>query len=73
MLNIVSILIGIVALAFAVPGFIPLFGWINWLVVPLALIGAGIGALSRSKSGRNLNLIVMVVAIVRLSIGGGLV
>ena len=73
MLNIVSILIGIVALAFAVPGFIPLLGWINWLVVPLALIGAGIGALSRSKSGRNLNLIVMVVAIVRLSIGGGFV
>ena len=73
MLNIVSILIGIVALAFAVPGFIPLLGWINWLVVPVALIGAGIGALSRSNSGRNLNLIVMVVAIVRLSIGGGLV
>ena len=73
MLNIVSILVGIVALVLAVPAFIPFFGLINWLVVPVALIGAGIGALSRSKSGRNLNLIVMVVAIVRLSLGGGLV
>ena len=73
MLNLVSIAIGIVALILAIPGFIPLLGWMNWFIVPLALVGAGIGALSRSKSGRNLNLIVMVVAVVRLMLGGGIV
>ena len=73
MLNLVSIVIGVVALLFAIPGFIPLLGWMNWFIVPLALVGAGIGALSRSNSGRNLNLIVLVVAIVRLSIGGGII
>ncbi len=73
MLNIVSVLIGLVALLFAVPGFIPLLGWLNWLVIPVALLGAGIGALSSSNAGRNLNILVLLVGIVRLSIGGGFI
>lgn len=72
MLNIVSILIGVVALLFALPAFIPLLGWMNWAVVPIAIIGAGIGALSRRTSGRNLNLIVIVIGVVRLMLGGGI-
>ena len=71
MLNILSILIGAVALLLAIPGFLPLLGWINWLVVPLALAGLGIGAISGRNSGRNLNLIVLIVGIVRLMLGGG--
>lgn len=73
MLNIVSILIGLVALVFAIPGLVPLFGWINWLVLPVALLGAGIGSLSSSNAGRNLNILVLLVGIVRLSLGGGFV
>lgn len=71
MLNIVSILIGLVALVFAIPGLVPFFGWINWMVLPVALLGAGIGALSSSNSGRNLNILVLLVGILRLSLGGG--
>lgn len=71
MLNIISILIGLVALVFAIPGLVPLFGWINWLVLPVALLGAGIGSLSSSNAGRNLNILVLLVGIVRLSLGGG--
>ena len=71
MLNLVSLIIGIVALVFVAIAFIPLLGWANWLVVPLAVIGAGIGAVSRGTAGRNLNLLVIVVGIVRLMIGGG--
>jgi archaellum biogenesis protein FlaJ (TadC family) len=70
-LNLVSLIIGIVALVFVAIAFIPLLGWANWLVVPLAVIGAGIGAVSRGKAGRNLNLFVIVVGIVRLMLGGG--
>lgn len=73
MLNIVSVIIGIVALLFAVVAFVPLFGILNWLIVPVALIGAGIGAMSGSKSGRNLNLVVVVVGILRLWLGGGII
>ena len=72
MLNIVSLLIGLVALACAAVAFIPLLGWANWIIIPLAVIGAGIGAMSSSNSGRNLNLFVNVVGIIRLMLGGGI-
>ena len=73
MLNFVSLIIGIVALLCAVVAFIPLLGWANWLIVPLALIGAGVGAASDSNAGRNLNLFVVVVGILRLMLGGGII
>jgi len=72
MFNIVSLIIGFVALIFAVVAFIPLLGWANWLIIPLAVIGAGVGVVSRSTAGRNLNLFVILIAIVRLMIGGGI-
>lgn len=72
MLNIVSLIIGVVALVLVVPAFLPLLGWANWLIIPLALVGAGVGIASRKTSGRNLNLFVLIVAIVRLMLGGGL-
>ncbi|MES2001062.1 MAG: hypothetical protein V4444_01965 [Pseudomonadota bacterium] len=72
MLNIISILIGLVALVFAVPAFLPLLGWANWLIIPVAVIGAALGMAGRGTAGRNLNLFVIVVGIVRLMLGGGI-
>ena len=72
MFNLVSLIIGAVALLCAVVAFIPLLGWLNWLIIPLAIIGAGVGLVSRGTAGRNLNLFVILVAIVRLSLGGGI-
>lgn len=45
----------------------------NWLVILIALLGAGIGVLSRHMMGRNLNILVLIVAAVRLSLGGGFI
>jgi len=73
MLNIVSLIIGLVALVCAAIAFIPLLGWANWLIIPLAVVGAGIGAMSGGKTGRNLNLFVIIVGIIRLMIGGGII
>jgi hypothetical protein len=73
MLNVLSIVIGLVALLLAIPSAIPLLGWGNWIVLPIAVIGAGVGALSRSNHGRNFCLVVLVVAILRLMLGGGIV
>lgn len=73
MLNILSILIGLVALLLAIPSFLPLLGWGNWLVVLIALVGAGMGALSSKDGGRNFCLVVLVIAILRLMLGGGIV
>jgi hypothetical protein len=72
MFNIVSLIIGFVALIFAVVAFLPLLGWANWLINPLAIIGAVVGMVSRGTAGRNLNLFVILVGIVRLMLGGGI-
>ena len=69
MFNLVSLIIGFVALVCAVVAFIPLLGWANWLIIPLAIIGAVIGMMSRGTAGRNLNLFVIVVGVVRLMLG----
>lgn len=71
MFNIVSLIIGFVALICAVVAFIPLLGLGEWLVLLLAIIGAGIGMISRGNAGKNLNLFVIVVAIIRLILGHG--
>ena len=73
MLNLLSILTGIVALLLAIPSTIPLLGWGNWLVLPIALVGAGLGALSRSNGGRNFCLVVFALASIRLMLGGGII
>ena len=73
MLNVVSLLIGLVAMVFAVIAFIPLLGWANWLIIPLAIIGAVVGMMSSSNAGRNLNLFVILIGVIRLSLGGGII
>lgn len=73
MLNIISLIVGLVALLLAIVAFLPLLGWANWLIIPLAIIGAGIGIASKSSAGRNLNLFVIVVGILRLMLGGGII
>ena len=72
MFNIVSLIIGAVALVFALIAFLPLLGWANWLIIPLAIIGAVVGMFSRSTAGRNLNLFVILVGVLRLMLGGGI-
>lgn len=73
MLNFVSLIIGVIALICAAVAFIPFLGWANWLIIPLAVIGAGVGQVSQSKGGRNLNLFVIVVGVIRLMLGGGII
>ena len=72
MLNIVSSAIGVVTLVLGLVAFIPLLGWMNWLVIPIGIVGAAFGALSSSNGGRNLNLVLIVIFAIRLSLGGGI-
>ena len=73
MLNFVSLMIGLIALVCVAIAFIPFLGVLNWFIIPLAVIGAGVGQMSDSKGGRNLNLFVILVGIVRLMLGGGII
>jgi hypothetical protein len=73
MLNIVSLLIGLVTLALGLVAFMPLLGWLNWFIIPIGIVGAAVGALSSSSSGRNLNLVLIVIFALRLMLGGGII
>jgi len=70
--NLASLIIGFVALLWALVAFMPLLGWLNWLIIPLAIIGAAVGLLSRGTAGRNLNLLVILIGFFRLMLGGGI-
>ena len=72
--NLVSLAIGLVAFVVQIVIFlVPLLGGLgSWPVLVAAIVGAGIGQLATSKSGRNFNIFVILIALLRLSIGGGI-
>jgi hypothetical protein len=80
-MGLISLLWGIVAMLWMVLALIPVIGITNWLLIPFAAVGAIIAAIGilftrtqhrgRAKTGLVLNGIVIVVAIFRLSLGGG--
>ncbi len=82
-MGLISLLWGIVSLLWMILALIPLLGWGNWFLIPFAAVGAIIGAIGialtspgnrgRAKTGLLLNAIVIVVAVFRLSIGGGVI
>ena len=81
-MGVISILWGIVAMIWMVLALIPLVGITNWLLIPFAAIGAILAAIGialtspekrgRAKAGLVLNGIVIVVAVLRLGMFGGL-
>lgn len=73
MLNLLSLIVGAIALVLGIFAFFPLLGWAYWLIIPIALVGLGLGVVSRQKSGRNLNLVVIVIGVIRLTLGGGII
>lgn len=82
-MGLISLLWGIVAMLWMVLALIPLLGWGNWFLIPFAAVGAIIAAIGilftrtehrgRAKAGLVLNGIVIVVGIIRLSLGGGFI
>lgn len=82
-MGLISLLWGIVAMLWMVVALIPVIGITNWLLIPFAAVGAVIAAIGiamsrpghrgRAKTGLVLNGIVIVVAMLRLGLGGGLI
>jgi hypothetical protein len=71
--NIIAFLLGLISLVIVIPATIPFLGWANWLALPLIIVGVVAGQLSSSsKAGRNFCLVVLLIAVVRLSLGGGI-
>jgi len=82
-MGLISLLWGIVAMCWMLLALVPLLGWMNWFLIGFAAVGAMIAALGiavtsrehrgRAKAGLVLNGLVILVAIVRLHLGGGLI
>ena len=82
-MGLISLLWGIVSLLWMIVALIPLLGWGNWFLIPFAAVGAVIAAIGilftrtenrgRANAGLVLNGIVIVVGIIRLSLGGWII
>jgi hypothetical protein len=72
-MNLVSVIFGTVALILALVGLVPLIGWLNWVALPMCVLGLVFGIFARNKTGMQLNLVVFVLAIFRLIMGDGLI
>lgn len=72
-MNAVSKIIGTIAFIVMLVGLIPLFGMLNWIVIPLALLGLFFGIFSKNTGGLMLNGIVLIVSALRLMVGGGII
>ena len=72
MLNLLSLGIGAVSIVPVLFALLPLLGWANWFILPLPVVGLLLGAMSSGTAGRNLNLTVLLVAILRLMLGHGI-
>ncbi|MEP2736880.1 MAG: hypothetical protein ABJP34_11350 [Erythrobacter sp.] len=70
--NLLAYIIGIISLIIVIPATIPLLGWANWIALPLIVIGVVLGQLSSNNGGRNFCLVIGLIAVVRLSLGGGI-
>lgn len=80
-MHIVSLTWGILALLGMVVGILPLFGALNWLIIPFAGIGAAVSGVALSQlpvdkqsitvAGLVCCLVAMVVGAIRLVLGLG--
>ena len=73
MLNLLAYVLGAISLVIVIPSTIPLLGWGNWFALPIIVTGVVLGALSSKNGGRNFCLIVLLIAALRLTLGGGII
>lgn len=70
--QVISVLIGLFAALWMIVGIVPLLGALQWPVLVLCVVGVIFGTFPQRKIGLTINLVVGVVAALRLFLGGGL-
>ncbi|WP_310594155.1 hypothetical protein [Flavobacterium sp.] len=71
-MKIIASIISTLWLLGMVLAFLPLLGWLNWLVIPLAFIGFILSSIAESPKSKSLCTLVIIFGILRLILGGGL-
>lgn len=80
-MQVIGFIMGILSIFGMLLGLVPLLGWLNWLVIPFAVIGliisiVGIAIAKRGGigiAGIILCSIALFISIPRLIIGGGII
>ena len=79
-MGLISAVWGVAALLLMAIAFIPLFGFLNWFVIPFAAVGMALGFIARSRrpkesgqgrTGFFCSTLALCLSIFRLLIGGG--
>jgi hypothetical protein len=71
MFQFISIVIGLICAFPMVLGLIPMFGWVQWIVLVGCVVGIIFGSFCKKKIGLVINIAVALVAALRLLLGGG--
>lgn len=81
MLQVISLVWGILSLVVTGVAFLPCLGWLNWMTLPFCGIGVILGIMAVAQPGRVrtsagliglvLSAIAVAVGVFRLTLGGG--
>ena len=68
----IGLILGVLSALVLLLAFLPFFGALNWLNIPFAIVGLIFCAVGGSRGGMVLCVVVILLGLIRLSIGGGL-
>ena len=80
-MQVIALIISILAVTGMFFGFIPFLGWMNWGVIPVAIVGLILSIIAAITSGKGKGMaiaglvmcpIAIIVGAIRLFIGGGI-
>lgn len=52
--------------------FFPFLGWMNWAVIPFALVSLLISVLAKAKGATTICVVAVIAGLLRLMLGGGI-
>ena len=71
-MKIIGRIFGLVTLVLMLVAFIPLLGWLNWFVIPFAILGLLFSLIGKSTGGTVICIVAIVLGMLRLMLGGGI-
>lgn len=74
-MNIIAVVLGILAILVVIlTAILPVIGaFFAWIALVIGVIGLVFGLLSSDNKGRNISILACVLAVLRLTVGGGVV
>lgn len=82
-MQVLALVWGILAFVGFLFAMLPCLGWLNWVNIPMAIIGVGLSIVAMVKAGEGpkgkavagliLSIVAVAIGAVRLLVGGGVV